>query len=553
MSGLLWSSPSPVRPLATAMDPAPGALRPRFVLRMLLVCAACLLVGLAPAPTAAQQSGVDLSEETREKLYESLRRQEPEIERLSSVLKTVVRLVGPTVVHIETAKDESGASRFGGRRVIEEAGSGVVIREKGRCYVLTNWHVIKSTPPEAIKTESIKIKFSDGRELNPASKAEIWHDAATDVAVMAVKPSDLQAARLGDSSRVEIGDFVLAVGSPFGLSHSVTYGIVSAKGRRDLELGDEGVRYQDFLQTDAAINPGNSGGPLINLRGEVIGINTAIASNSGGNEGIGFSIPINMVMTVARQLIERGVVVRAYLGVHLNQKFSSADAIEMGLPRLSGALINGITARSPAEAANLRVGDVILRFDGVPVENDAHLINLVSLVEVDREIPVVVYRQKHEMTIMVKVGNRTEFEPRADANGTSEGGTNDQFGWNDLDAWDVESLGLRVVAIDQAVIAKLRLQRKPGGLLITAVDPKGPTAGRMRPGEIIDQVEQRPVVTIADLEKTLARTDPARGLRVRVRSAATDQSSPRLLVIKPSPALRSAQPQGPRVRQAAGE
>ena len=527
----------------------PGYMRRLFGARRAAAwLAAIALFGLPPAFCLGQTTETELSEATREKLYESLKRHEPEIERVASVLKTVVRLVGPTVVHIETEKDERGTSRFGGRRVIEEAGSGVVVRLKDRCYILTNWHVIKNATPEAIK-----IKFSDGRELKPQAKSDILHDAATDIAVIGVKPTDLVAARLGDSQIVEIGDFVLAVGSPFGVSHSVTYGIVSAKGRRDLELGDEGVRYQDFLQTDAAINPGNSGGPLINLRGEVIGINTAIASNSGGNEGIGFSIPINMVMTIARQLVERGTVVRAFLGVHLDQKFTAAAANDLGLPRLTGALINGITARSPAEAANLRVGDVILRFDGIPVESDAHLINLVSLVEVDREIPVVIYRQKQEMTIVVKVGNRVQYEPPTGAGSMNEQQTpGPQLGLNDLDAWDIESIGLSVVALDPNVIAKLRLPSKPGGLLITGVDPKGPTAGRIRAGEVIDQVEQRSVATVSDLEKLLARVDPKRGLRVRVRSASADQSNPRLLVIKPMPGTRSAQPPQPRVRQASG-
>ena len=154
---------------------------------------------------------------------------------------------------------------------------------------------------------------------------------------------------------MEIGDFVLAVGSPFGLSHSVTFGIISAKGRRDLELGDGEVRYQDFLQTDAAINPGNSGGPLFNLRGEVIGMNTAIASSSGGNEGIGFTIPINMVMMIARQLVERGTVVRAYLGVGLDDSSAPAAATSVGLPRPGGARLKcRRLPASPAEAAKLK-------------------------------------------------------------------------------------------------------------------------------------------------------------------------------------------------------
>ncbi len=216
---------------------------------------------------------------------------------------------------------------------------------------------------------------------------------------------------LGDSDKVEIGDFVLAVGSPFGLSHSVTFGIISAKGRRDLRLGEANVRFQDFLQTDAAINPGNSGGPLVNLRGEIIGINTAIASNSGGNEGIGFSIPVNMFMVVARQLIERGKVSRAFLGVKLESKFGPAAAVEAGLPRLMGAKVTTLIKNSPAEAARLQVGDIILEFNRVPIEDDAHLINLVSLTPVGTTVPVVIFRDRRMLTIQVEVGDRSKFEP----------------------------------------------------------------------------------------------------------------------------------------------
>lgn len=519
----------------------------RFIPAALAV--AVVALGAAADLTAprsyAQSTGVELSEETRDKLYETLRRAEPEIERFAGVLKTVVRLVGPTVVHIETEKDERGTTRFSGRRVIEEAGSGVVIRLKDRCYVLTNWHVIKNAP-----ATSIKIKLSDGRELAPSSESEIWHDAATDVAVIGLRPTDLLAARLGDSNKVEIGDFVLAVGSPFGLSHSVTYGIVSAKGRRDLELGDEGVRYQDFLQTDAAINPGNSGGPLINLRGEVVGINTAIASNSGGNEGIGFSIPINMVMTIARQLVERGEVTRAYLGVKLSQTFDAAEAARLGMNRRRGALINGITANSPAEAAKLRPGDVVLRFDGIAVENDAHLINLVSLMEVDREVPVVIFRDRQEMTINVRVGNRSQYEPRTDARPPANSPIPD-IGSNDVESRSIEALGLRVAPLDPHTVARLRNQRLPGGLLVVDVDSQGPCAGRVRAGDIIDQVEQRTISAPGDLEKLLASVDPARGLRMRVRSSSgQQQANPRLLVIKPAPS-KGVSPQPARTRQTA--
>jgi len=175
-------------------------------------------------------------------------------------------------------------------------------------------------------------------------------------------------------------------------------------------LGEvDSVEFQDFLQTDAAINPGNSGGPLVGLRGEVIGINTAIASNSGGNEGIGFAIPINMFMTVGRQLIEKGKMSRAFLGVNLNSKFGPAMAAELGLPRRVGAHVTGVTPDSPAEAAKLQIGDVILEFDHTPVENDAHLVNLVGLTEIGKQVPVVIFRDRKPQTVTVQVGDRDQF------------------------------------------------------------------------------------------------------------------------------------------------
>ncbi|HJT30878.1 MAG TPA: trypsin-like peptidase domain-containing protein [Pirellulales bacterium] len=336
----------------------------------------------------------------RDELYASLAEKAEALAPQLNILKTVVKLVGPTVVHIKAEKKEE-PTRRARHEIIEEAGSGVVIDYKGKFYILTNRHVIKNA-----RLPDIQISLADGRELHPH---KVWSDADTDVALMAVSAPGLVAARLGDSSALEIGDFVVAVGSPFGLSHSVTYGIISAKGRRDLELGED-VRLQDFLQTDAAINPGNSGGPLINLKGEVIGINTAIASNSGGNEGIGFSIPINGVLHIVRQFIEKGRVVRAYVGVGLDQKFNTTVAVKLGLPRRQGAHITRIEPGSPAQAARLLAGDVVLRFDGIRVENDAHLIYLVSLTEVGKEVPLEIFRGGQTLQVTVRVGNKASSE-----------------------------------------------------------------------------------------------------------------------------------------------
>ena len=279
----------------------------------------------------------------------------------------------------------------------------MIIERRGRFYVLTNRHVFRDAPPAGIR-----IYLADGRELHPA---RVLEDEETDVGVLAVEAADLIAAPVGDSDRMEIGDFVLAVGSPFGLSHSVTFGIISARGRHDLHMGDELIRFQDFLQTDAAINPGNSGGPLCNLHGEIIGINTAIASNSGGNEGIGFSIPVNLFMAVARQLIDTGKVTRAFLGVILDSKFSPAVAAELGMARVTGTRVTSLTRGGPAEAAGIREGDVILKLDGTPIDDDAHLVNLIGVVEVGKKVSLEVFRDGKTFVVPVEVADRGKFGP----------------------------------------------------------------------------------------------------------------------------------------------
>ncbi|HEV3339111.1 MAG TPA: trypsin-like peptidase domain-containing protein [Pirellulales bacterium] len=374
--------------------------------RLLAVALFCCGLSVGGALVYAVGRGLEteepLSVDQRIDLYRSLNQQVDALESQFNVVKTVVKLVSPTVVHIKAEKPDH-STRRSQKDLIEEAGSGVIIQFKERLFVLTNRHVIKNA-----QLKDIQIGLSDGSELRPL---KVWADADTDVALMAVSATGLTPAKLGDSDAVEIGDFVLAVGSPFGLSHSVTYGIISAMGRRDLELGDD-VELQDFMQTDAAINPGNSGGPLINLRGEVIGINTAIASNSGGNEGIGFSIPINGVMHIVRQFVEKGRVVRAFLGVSLDQRFTSTVAAKMGLRRRQGAHVTNVTPGGPAETARLQRGDVILKFNGIRVDNDTHLIYLVSLTEVGKEVPLEVFRGGQVIHVKVKVGNKSDF-PRS--------------------------------------------------------------------------------------------------------------------------------------------
>ncbi len=336
----------------------------------------------------------------RERRFRELAKRVEILEQKGAIIRQAAQLALPSVVHIEADKrpteqqQEEYGFQDGVEGYIEEAGSGVLVEIENRCYVLTNRHVVLHA-----EIDGIRVKLANRRVIKPS---DVWSDVSTDVAVLEIPCRDVVPARLGNSKRVGIGDFVLAFGSPFGLSHSLSYGIISATGRRDLVLGAEKVRLQNFFQTDAAINPGNSGGPLLNLRGEVIGLNTAIASNSGANEGIGFAIPIHMAMVVARHLVKDGEMTSAYLGVELESQFSPEDSENLGLP-YGGTRVNSVTAGSPADQANIRVGDVIIRYGDQKIDDDGHLVSLVGFTEIGSEIPVLLYRDSKKVRTVVKI------------------------------------------------------------------------------------------------------------------------------------------------------
>lgn len=329
----------------------------------------------------------------RERLFNELAEEFDTFDRLGNLVRRVSQLVKPSVIHIEAHKTEVEA---GSRQSYDEAGSGFVVdfNEGGR-WVVTNRHVIKGS-----SMNEILLRTSDGREFRPL---QVLSDASTDVAVMKINSNDLPPTRLGDSDGVMIGDFVIAIGSPFGLSHSVTFGILSAKGRRDLSLGEQKIDLQDFFQTDAAINPGNSGGPLLNLRGEVIAMNTAIASSSGGSEGIGFAIPINMALQVAEQLVHNGKLRRGYLGVTLDPDFSVSKRSTYRFSGSGGALVKNVRAGSPAEVANMQRGDIIVEFNGRSVDNDDHLVAQVGLTPIGQAVPLIIYREGKRYRTSVKL------------------------------------------------------------------------------------------------------------------------------------------------------
>jgi S1-C subfamily serine protease len=327
-----------------------------------------------------------------------------ELDALSDRFEAVARRLAPAVVSIEAVKP-NGTKPDGKPRTVEDSGSGVLVAaEDGRgTLVITNNHVITGAT-----AAQISINLSDGRLLKPT---QVLADPETDVALLRVDGASLTVAPLGDSDKARIGQWVLAVGSPFGLSQSVTHGIISARERGSVSLGNT-IRIKDFLQTDAAINPGSSGGPLVNLDGEVVGINTAIASQSGANSGVAFAIPINLVRRVSRQLQERGQVSRGYLGLQLAQSFEPVDAVKLGLDRARGARVDAVYPGTPAEQAGLHVNDVVLQVDGVQVRNDNHLINLISMLPAGQRVRLQVWRDRRVQNLDAVVGDWAQGQSR---------------------------------------------------------------------------------------------------------------------------------------------
>ena len=304
--------------------------------------------------------------------------------RASELFRLATQSVSPAVVHIRT----QSFSQEGGSNL----GSGVVI-DKDRGYIVTNEHVIRGS-------DLITIRMIGRIEMN----AEVvGSDPRTDLAVIKVKGSLPLSASWGDSDKLEQGDWVLAIGSPFGLERTVSAGIVSATARNNLGVGPQDA-YEDFIQTDVAINPGNSGGPLIDLRGRVVGINTAVSmiQRDQGNQGIGFAISSGLARRVVDQLIKSGKVIRGYLGV-IPQSLSPDRAKQLGIPEGQGALIASIMPASPAEKAGLKVEDVVTAIDGKPVSDPASLRNRTFTLEAGTSVPVQIYRAGQEQTLSIAI------------------------------------------------------------------------------------------------------------------------------------------------------
>jgi len=351
-------------------------------------------------------------------------------------------------------------------------GSGFIVSKDG--YILTNNHVVKGS-------DEIKVKLMDEREFEAKV---IGTDPDSDVAVVKIDTDDLPVLELGDSDVLEVGEWVLAIGNPLGLSHTVTAGIVSAKGRSGLRL----AAYEDYIQTDAAINRGNSGGPLINLDGKVIGINTAIISPTGGNLGIGFAIPVNMAKPVYKQLIESGTVVRGFLGVvyvELTPELARAFGLDEDT---KGAAITEIVADSAAEKAGLKHNDIIIEFEGTAIEKSETFRNRVAMLKPGKEVEIVVLRDGRKKKFKIELGERPGFEETTC--GQSQA---------------LEKLGLSVKNLTDDLAERLGYEGLKG-VVVSEVEPDSPAdRNGIRAGVLIMEVNQEPIKNAKEFKKAVEK------------------------------------------------
>nr|CRH05565.1 Putative serine protease do [Candidatus Magnetococcus massalia] len=361
-------------------------------------------------------------------------------------------------------------------------GSGVIVDSSG--YILTNHHVVE-------KATSIQVRLADETEY----EAEVvGQDKKTDLALIRIKADQkLPVAKLGNSATAEVGSWVMAIGNPFGLEATVTAGIISAKGRV-IGAGP----YDDFIQTDAAINPGNSGGPLFNLDGEVIGINTAIFSRGGGSVGVGFAIPINLAKDVMAQLKQNGRVERGWLGVRI-QSVTQELAEALGMNKRRGALVAEVVEKSPAEKADMRTGDVILTFDGEPVDKMNDLPALVARTAVGKKVPVVVLRQGKTKKLYVRIDKLVDRSETVVAHGKSD---------NKAESTDLikEKLGMRVMTLTAENRARFKADEKQKGVVVTNLT-RGSVAlqAGIKRGDLITQFNRHQIAAADDLERALEK------------------------------------------------
>jgi serine protease Do len=418
------------------------------------------------------------------------------IETLSKVdlaMSEVAAAVKPAVVNISSSRvitqrgmqnpffndplfkrffgDEFGGGNGKSKKFKESGlGSGVIVEKNG--YILTNSHVVKDA-------DEIKIKLADKREFKGKV---IGMDPRSDVAVVKIDANDLPFLKIGDSSRMKVGETVLAIGNPFGLNQTITSGIVSAVGRANVGISD----YEDFIQTDAAINPGNSGGALVNIRGELIGINTAIFSTSGGYQGVGFAVPSNMAKSVMDSLIKTGKVVRGWLGVSI-QPVTPELAKQFDVKEKSGILVGDVTEDSPAAKAGILRGDVIISYDGKEVADPAVLRNMVAATEPGKQVAIKILRDGKPVAITVTVAELPAAMQKMSK------------------SFDNLLKGVLVQDLTPDIKDKLNIPARASGVVVTNVESGSTAEGVLAQGDVIMEINKSKISSIKDYEKKVSK------------------------------------------------
>ncbi len=363
----------------------------------------------------------------------------------------------------------------------QSLGSGVIVSDDG--YIITNNHVVE-------KSDDIRVILYDKRSFRGQV---VGADPKTDVAVIKISADKLPTIPWGDSDKLQVGEFVLAIGNPFGLSHTVTMGIISAVGRANVGIAD----YEDFIQTDAAINPGNSGGPLVNIKGELIGINTAIFSRSGGYQGIGFAVPSNMARLVMDQLMKQGKIVRGWLGVTI-QDITPELSQKFGLKDSKGALIGDISKGSPADKAGLLRGDVILEFNGKEIKSVGSLRNMVAQSKVGSQVKLKILRNGKEYELLVSIAELPKEAAGAPSEPSSQEMQKNAF------------TDITVMDLTKEIARQIGLQAGEKGAVVVRVEPGSAAddAG-LKKGDVIQEIDRKRVTGVGDFNKIISSIGPS--------------------------------------------
>ena len=456
--------------------------------RSALLIAIGLMIGLVIAlqfyyPSTAYAQGQKISEQSIDLLTKT-----------GKAMAEITAAVKPAIVNISTTRtvkvsggadpffddpffrrffgDELGRQRQPKEHKTAGLGSGVIVSSEG--YIITNYHVVKDA-------DEIKVLLADKREFKGKV---IGSDPKTEVSIVKIEAAGLPTVAWGNSDLLQVGEVVLAVGNPYGLNQTVTMGIVSALGRANVGIAD----YEDFIQTDAAINPGNSGGALVNVRGELVGINTAIFSTSGGYQGIGFAIPSNMVKAIMESLLKKGKVVRGWFGVSI-QQITPELAKQFNLKDENGALVGDVVENGPAEKAGLKRGDVITEYDGKKINEPSVLRNMVANTPPDEEHKITILRDNKTMQLTVKIG-----ELPADMQ-------------EDVVSGEYQNVmkGISVQDMTPELAKKLRIPDRIKGVIISDIDEESIANGILRQGDVIQEINRKKVADTKAYQEVVSK------------------------------------------------